>query len=241
MAGYPWKYTYSGPPFNWLGTFSLSQWQAFKQWVGLRQGDMEKVSVFHRIRAEQLRKTAGVMERYYSSVYPQEPAPYSQKLAPTFQKTIWKPGVHGHFNYAPSDDHLPMVMVGRIKGQMQDMFQRDDEAVYYMNQVRCLIEKHEDLAQYAHDFTQGGKGAAVMTLSDLLAKIDGYFAKPEYKTVLVDDVNQGNMYKGEPYARVNQAEDMTQWELEQANHSSPDTPIWLVDRETIEPTTATTA
>ena len=53
-------------------------------------------------------------------------------------------------------------------------------------------------------------------------------------------MNSGNMYKGEPYMRVNQAEDMTQWELEQANHSDPDTPIWLVDRDAnIKPTTAT--
>jgi hypothetical protein len=243
MAGYTgWKYAYAGPPFNWLGHFSLSQWQAMQGWISARQEDIPEVSTFHRIRAEQLRKTAGVLEQYYSSVYPDEEGSYDEALAPTFQKPVWAPGPYGHFNQAVSDDHLPMVMVGRIKKGMQDMFQRHDDAVYYMNQVRCLIEKHEDLAQYASDFAKspaGGTQTNPRNLAGLISKINSYFSKPEYQTVLVDDVNQSNMYEGQPYTRVNNADPPTQWELEQFNHSLPSDPIMLKDTGTIDPTTAT--
>ena len=238
---YAWEYAYAHPPFNWLGNFSLSQWQALKAWISVRQGDIPAISMFHRIRAEQLRKTAGLLERYYQSVYPNEPSAYGQKLSPTFQKAVWQPGPDGHFNYASGDDHLPMIMVSRIKRGMKGMLQRDEDAVYGMNQVRCLIEKHEDWAQYAHDFTlqrATGPGSSPRTLSELLAKIDSSFANAaqlNLDTVLVDDVNAQAFYNGQPLKRVNQADDMTAWEKEQANHSPAGTPINLVDRGVIDP------
>jgi len=40
------------------------------------------------------------------------------------------------------------------------------------------------------------------------------------------------MYKGQPYFRVHQAETPTQWELEQMNHSSADTPIAIKEQST---------
>ncbi len=235
MAGYPWTYAYAGPPFHWLGNFSMSQWKAFKTWANQRVGDVKDISTLHRIKAEQLRKTAGVLEQYYSSVYPQEQGSYGEKLAPTFQKTVWKPNEHGHFDYLPGDDQLPMVMVGKAKGQMKDMLQRHEDAVYFMNQVRCLIEKHEDWAQYASDFAQGSSGVPgnPVTLADILAKVDGYFTRPEYQHVLVDDIS--NLYKGQPYYRVHPADPPTQWELEQSNHSPSSFPIGLVDTEKIDP------
>lgn len=128
---------------------------------------------------------------------------------------------------------------------MQYIHEREDDAVFYMNQVRCLIEKNEDAAQYANDFLQDSPadstGVNPRTLPELLTKINSYFAKPEYQITLVDDVNSANLYKGQPYARVNQADDMTQWELEQANHSQPTTPINIVDRGVITPTTGSTS
>lgn len=226
---YPWKYAHAGPPFNWLGNFSLSQWRAMQAWIGLRKDDLESISMFHRIRAEQLRKTAGILEEYYSAVYPGEPAAYAQKLAPTFQKPAWKPGPYGHFSFSYGDDQIPMVMVGRIKTRMKEMLQRDEDAVYYMNQVRCLIEKHEDWAQYAHDFVQPSSSADTVnpeTLQTLLAKVNSYFSQPEYQTVLVDDINQGNWYKGQPFGRVNQADTPTQWEARTGESQPIGFPHW---------------
>ena len=235
--GYPWAYAYAGPPFHWLGSFSMSQWQAFKAWANQRIGDVKDISTLHRIKAEQLRKTAGVLERYYSSVYPKEQGSYGEKLAPTFQKAVWKPDEHGHFNYVPGDDQLPMVAVSRAKGQMKDMLQRHEDAVYLMNQVRCLIEKHEDWAQYASDFAQdppaGSTAANPTSLQQILSKVDGYFGRPEYQHVLVDDTKL--LYKGQPYYRVHPADPPTQFELEQANHSPSSFPIGLVDKEKIDP------
>jgi hypothetical protein len=165
------------------------------------------------------------LEQYYSSVYPKEADSYGQPLAPTFQKPVWQPGEQGHFNYPIGDDHLPMVMTGRIKKGMQEIFQRDDDAVYYMNQVRCLIEKQEDLAQSANDFTQGPSAGSTQTdpqtLPELLTKISGYFGKPEYQLVLVDDVNAANMDNGQPRGRTNQMTAPTPAELKAMSHSSP--------------------
>jgi len=240
LAGYNWKYAYPGPPFHWLGNFSLTQWNALKQWANSRQGDVAAVSTFHRIRAQQLRKTAGVLEQYYSSVYPGETGTYGETLAPTFNKEAWKPGENGHFNFPSGDDQLPMVLVGKVKTRMREMFQRHEDASYYMNQVRCIIEKHEDLAQYTNDFVQTSTPAGTpksvpsdpTALQDILTKIDSYFSKPEYQSVLVDDTK---LYKNQPYFRVHPADPPTIFELEQANHSPSNFPIGIVDRGKIDP------
>lgn len=224
------QYAYAHPPFNFLGHFSASQWGAFKSWVAARQNNFIPISQFHQIRAQQLRKTAGVLEQYYSTVN-------DQKLAPTFSKTLWKPGQYGHFAYPYDNDQLPMVMMSKIKIRFKEMLQRDEEAVFHMNQVRCLIEKSEDMAQYAHDFINSPSDTANSstnnpeTLQPLLAKINSYFSKPEYVAVLVDDVN--NLYKGQPYFRVHQADTPTIRELEQMMHTDPSLglPISIKEQE----------
>src|SRR4051812_20617071 len=138
MANSSFQYAYTHPPFNFLGHFTMSQWNAFQAWVAQRQGNFPDIALFHQIRAQQLRKTAGVLEQYYSTLN-------DQKLAPTFSKTLWKPSENGHFTYPYDNDQLPMVMMSKVKTRFKEMLQRDEEAVFYMNQVRCLIEKNEDL------------------------------------------------------------------------------------------------
>lgn len=220
------KYAYSHPPFNFLGRFTLSQWKSFQAWVALRQGNFPAISQFHQIRAQQLRKTAGLLEQYYSTQN-------DQSLSPTFSKELFAPGANGHFSYHHDDDHIPMVMMGRIKTRFKEMLQRDEESVFAMNQVRCLIEKQEDAAQDNYDFTQPSNSKTndnPQTLQPLLDKINSLFSKPEYVSVLVDDVNAQNQYKGQPYYRVNQADTPTQWELEQANHGDANTPIAIKEQ-----------
>jgi hypothetical protein len=184
--------------------------------VSDRQNNFAPISQFYQIRAQQLRKTAGVLEQYYNTLN-------DQHLAPTFSKTLWKPGQYGHFAYPYDNDHLPMVMMSKVKTRFKDMLQRDEEAVFHMNQVRCLIEKNEDMAQHAHDFIQPANSTSnndsPETLQPLLAKINSYFSKPEYVAVLVDDIN--SLYKGQPYFRVHQADTPTTWELEQMMHTDP--------------------
>ncbi len=228
------KYAYPHPPFNFLGRFTLTQWNAFQAWCAAREGNFPGITQFYQMRAQQLRKTAGILEHHYSNQN-------DQTLAPTFVKELWAPGPHGHFNYGiNNDDHLPMVLMSRIKSKFKDMLQRDEEAIFAMNQIRCLIEKHEDIAQHNHDFTQPPDNSTSTssdnpyTLKPLLAKINSLFGKPEYVAVLVDDINPSRMYKGEPYYRVHQAEDPTQWELERMNHSSPSTPISVKEKGAIE-------
>jgi hypothetical protein len=201
------QYAYPGPPFNFLGTFTLSQKNALKTWVDERVGNFADIETFYRIRAQQFRKAAGVLENYYSNAEP--------PLAPTFQKASWQPGPQGHWVGAARNDHLPMVYVSDIKAYMQPQFEYADEAVFLMNHLRTLIERNEDEAQYASEGT--AKVAADLT------QIESLFTQPQYEAVLVDDVNSANMYKGQPYVRVNALDAPTTWELEQHSKSTDGT------------------
>jgi hypothetical protein len=201
------KYAYPGPPFNWLGTFTLSQKNAFKDWAVDHLDDFPGVELFYRIRAQQFRKTAGLLEKYYSAANP--------PLAPTFQKAAWQPGPMAHWIPAPRDDHDPMVYVSEIKSYLQPQLEYVDDAVFMMNHMRTLIERIEDEAQYA-------SMAAAQVSADLVA-IENLFTQPQYQAVLVDDVNSSNMYKGQPYFRTNALDAPTTWELEQQSKSTDGT------------------
>jgi hypothetical protein len=224
------KYAYAHPPFNFLGRFTATQWDAFQAWVKARQSSFPDIAQFYQIRAQQLRKTGGVLEQYYSTEN-------DQTLAPTFSKELWAPGPDGHFSFQNNDDHVPAVMMSRIKVRFKEQLQRDEEAVFEMNRVRCLIEKNEDTAQFSYDFTQPANSKSndnPQTLQPLLDKINSLFSKPEYVSVLVDDKNTANFYKGQPYYRVHQADTPTQWELEQMNHSDASTAIAIKEQGAVE-------
>lgn len=208
------KYAYPGPPFNFLGTFTLSQKNAFKSWVDARLPNFADIETFYRIRAQQFRKTSGVLEKYYASL--------STPLAPTFSKPGWQPGAQGHFIGAPRNDHLPMVYVSDVKSHMQPQFEFDDDAVFLMNHLRTVIERNEDKAQAASE------GQA--TVNEDIVQIENLFAQAQYQAVLVDDVNSSNMYTGvngnlppQPYFRVNALDVPTTWELEQQSKSTDGT------------------
>ena len=167
------------------------------------------------MRAQQLRKTAGVLETFYSKLN-------DQKLTATFLKPAWQPGTNGHFGYIQREDQLPMVTVSKIKTRFREQLQRDDEGVFFMNHVRNLIENHEDNAQYANDIQSDTNKENLQTL---LKNIDTYFGQPQYEATLVKD--QSDLYKGQPRFRVHQLDEPTIWELEQANHSVAGTPIQI--------------
>jgi hypothetical protein len=214
------KYAYPGPPFNFLGTFTTTQKNALKSWVGARHDNFPKIELFYRIRAQQFRKTAGLLETYYLNDDP-------DKLKPTFLKPSWQPGPHGHWVPAPRNDHVPMVYVSSIKSYMQPQFEHDDEAVFLMNHLRTIIERNEDEAQYAIDATDGNNPFSV---DNAIAKIENLFTQNAYQFVLVDDVNPANMYTGAkktadpaPYGRVNALDAPTLWELEQHSKSTDGT------------------
>jgi hypothetical protein len=206
MAGNGFKYGYTGPPFNFLGNFDTTQWNAFQKYVGTAQANLPAIQIHYQIRAAQLRRTSGVLEAYYSKVSP--------VLAPTFDKAVWKAGPNGYFNYVQRDDHLPMIAVAQIKDILRNQFQWQDEGVFQMNQLRNLIEKSEDNAQKA---TEGAGN-----ISNLITAVNGYFNKPEYQAALVKD--QTDVYPvgtTQPRFRVHQLDVPTQWEQEQHARATP--------------------
>lgn len=211
FSGY--KYAQAGPPFNFLGNFSETQRDAFKTWINARTANFPAITLHHRMRAQQLRKTAGLLEKFYADKN-------DQKLATTFLKPAWQPGPNGHFSYAFREDHLPMVTVSKIKTLFRPQLQRDDEGVFFMNQVRNLIENHEDAAQFASEIVSADNKENLQTL---LKNIDTYFGQESYEAALVKD--QTDRYKGQPRFRVHQLDQPTTWELEQVNHSAAGAPI----------------
>jgi len=213
-VAFQFQYAYPGPPFNWLGTFTLSQNNAFTTWVNDRLDNFFDIQTFYQIRAQQFRKTAGVLEKFYAAA--------ETPLAPTFKKASWQPGPQGHFAPYPRFDHQPMVYVSDIKGYLQLQLEVVDDAVFLMNNLRTIIERNEDEAQYA--------SVAEAAVRVDLAAIANLIGQPQYQAVLVDDVNTANMYTGangqsapQPYFRVNGLDAPTTWELEQHSKSTDGT------------------
>jgi lysozyme len=168
--------------------------------------------IHYQIRAQQLRKTAGVLEQYHQTVN-------SDPVTATFAKAAWAPSPAGHFQYVYRDDHLPMVAMGKIKEYLKDRLQRQDEAVFHINHVRNIIEKVEDSAQQ--------QAEADAEITSLIAEIDNYFTLPNYSAVLVKD--QTDVYppgSTTPRYRVSQLDAPTPWELQQhgrvADGKTPD-------------------
>jgi hypothetical protein len=201
-------YGYTGPPFNFLGHLSLTQFNAFTAWVREREKNFSAIQRHFQIRAAVLRKSAGVLENFYFTLN-------DEALAPTFKKEPWKPGPQGHFNYPYRDDQLPMVAMYQIKDYMKEQFQRQDEGVFAMNHLRNIIEKTEDKAEKAYqagNVTQYNSD----TVENLIARINGYFQLPEYEAALVND--QTDVYPAkttQPRFRVHQLDAPTVWEWEQ--------------------------
>jgi hypothetical protein len=208
MAGNGYVYGYTGPPFNFLGNMSLTQFQAFTAWIRAREKNFPAIQQHYQIRAEQLRKTAGVLEQYYATLN-------DEVLAPTFQKKVWQPGPQGHFNYPYRDDQLPMAAMSQIKDYMKEQFLRQDESVFAMNYVRNIIEKTEDKAEKAF-LAMNATQFSNDTVENLVSRVNSYFSQPEYEAALVND--QTDVYpakSGKPRFRVHQLDVPTQWEVEQ--------------------------
>ena len=230
MAGY--KYALPGPPFNFLGNFSQTQFGNLQSWVNARTSKLPAIQTHYQIRAQQLRKMAGALEQFTATV---NDVGLTPKLPGTaFQKEAWQPGPMGQFNYAYRDDHLPMITVQALKSYMKPQFQRDDELWFFMNHIRTQIEKLEDAAQYANDaINSTSTNTSTANIKQLLSYIAAYFSQNRYQAVLVNDQSDtyGQGAAAGPRFRVHQMDAPTQWELERMNHSTPQTPIQIKESE----------
>lgn len=187
-------YARTTSPFNFLGTLTESQRDALQAWVNSRLKDSEDIAMFHRVRAHQLRKSAGLLEEFYRRD--------SRGLVPTFQKDPWQPGNGGHFAPNPAFDSPPADAVATIKGTVEDQLASDDEAVFRMNFVRTRIEAHEDMAQEALD--------APGVVKDSVQKLTGFFNDPAYEGACIRD--KADTFDGEPRYRQHPLDPPTAWE-----------------------------
>jgi hypothetical protein len=245
VAGY--KYALPGPPFNFLGHFSQTQFGNLQTWVNARTKNFLPVQQHYQIRAQQLRKLAGVLEQFAGTTTDQAlsasvPQTFNRGSGYTaFPKEAWQPGPNGHFNYLPRVDHLPMVSMTYLKTYMKPQFQRDDELWFSINHVRTMIEKNEDNAQYANDAVTTSVPAAnvfqLPTVAALISELNTYFAQNQYQAVLVKDQTDtyGVGAANGPRFRVHTLDPPTQYELEQMNASNPQTPIQI--KELVNPST----
>lgn len=185
-----------GPPFNFLGHMSQSQQTAFQTWTNIHTETLPQTQQFYQIRAQQMRKLAGALETYYSTLH-------EEILTPSFNKVEWQPGPDGYINYEYRNDQQPMVIVSNIKRVHKEPLQRQDDGVFFMNHVRRLIEKQEDLAQQAHD--------GQTEVPTHFAKLNTLFSQPQYNAALVKDTT--DLFQGVSRYRVNQLDPPTPWEL----------------------------
>ena len=192
-----------GPPFNFLGCFSETQRDVFEAWTRARKANFPEIEVFYRTRAHQLRKTAGLLEAFYTA----KPA----HLRTSFNKGEWKPHEAGHFLPTTRDDRLPADAMAVIKDRFQDQLAADDEAVFRMNLLRVRLEAYEDLAQEAHD--------APSVVEAKLQAVRRYFSDPQYQGALVHD--KSDLYEGEPRYRVHPLDPPTAWERLNAGQQVP--------------------
>jgi hypothetical protein len=202
-------YAITGPPFNFLGILSETQRNAFTAWATAQLPKQAKIQQHHQVRAQVLRKTAGLLEQFYSK--------QTVPLANTFIKDSWKPGQYGHWPPAQRNDLAPAMTVQKIKEHLKYRLEAQDESVFHMNHLRNQIEKQEDLAQYANESTTD--------VPNLINRLISLFGQPEYQATLVRDIT--DTYKGQPRFRVHAFDPPTQWELEQHNHGGPNSTLIL--------------
>ncbi len=195
MAQPSYSYAHQGPPFDFLGNLSKTQWDSFRSWLAANADLPDVTQKFHQARALQLRKAGGMLEQYYATTY-------HEQLAPTFRKASWQPGQQGWFPYRVRNDYESGVAMWEIKRRLRSALSAQDEAVFQMNRIRVLIEREEDTAQMASE--------ASSDLATIQAKIDGLFTVPGYEATLV--MNQTNTYLNMPRWRVNQLDAPTAWE-----------------------------
>lgn len=198
-------YAQTGPPFNFLGHLSETQKNAFTAWVTKQTASLPQVQTFHQIRAQQLRKTAGMMEKYYASSAPPD------SLAPSFIKDSWKPTDGKHFPYSFRNDHEPAMVVSKVKEYFRSRLVSQDDAVFHMNAVRVQIEKQEDLAEYSNE--------GMTKVGTLMNRLETLFGQPEYQAALVKDIS--DQYQGQSRYRVHQLDDPTPWERATQSSMSP--------------------
>jgi hypothetical protein len=184
------QYAKTGSPFDFLGHLTETQKGAFYKWLDKRAPYFTDEEKWWRIRAQQLRKTAGALENWYA--YKNDEA-----LKTRWDKQSWEPGTDGHALYSYRDDQIPSVVVGDIKELFREQLKRDDEGMFQMGHVRTLIEKSEDKAQWSHE--------AKATLATLRSELDSMFGRPEYQAVLVKKADEAKF-------RVNQMDELTEYE-----------------------------
>jgi hypothetical protein len=219
-------YALPGPPFNFLGNFSETQHNALVTWVTGNTPSLPKVQTFYQIRAQQLRKTAGILETFYASGQ----AP--DKLAPTFVKAEWKPAEGGHFPYGYRLDHEPAMVVGKVKEYFRSRLVTQDDAVFHLNQVRVMIEKQEDLATYQNE--------ASTKVPQLMSRIVTLFQKPENEAVLIKDISE--QYQGEARFRSSQLDKPTLFEKQnRTGHTPTSSPTAMTPTTTTTTTSTGTA
>jgi hypothetical protein len=196
-------YAKIGPPFDFLGNFSESQKNAFSSWVTARSANLPAIQLFHQVRAQQLRKSAGMLEHFYatSNIEP---------LATAFVKEAWQPGPNGHWAYAFRNDQIPAQTVSEIKKHFRYLLERQDEAIFHMNHLRNQIESSEDKAQYANE--------APVTVAALMDRVEALFTQPEYQAALIRDLS--DKYQNQPRYRSSQMDPPTPWENFLHNHGA---------------------
>jgi len=176
-------------PFDFLGVMTQDDLSALEEWLKQKTQYLSEMTSFHQMRSAQLRKTAGILEDFYTEK--------EDPLSPSFVKGVFTPHPKGQKTLSIQDDTTPAICTGLIKERMQTLLEYEDDIVFRMNHVRAMIEAHEDEALDLQDAPAVIK-ANIQTLKSL-------FGRPEFVRTLV---SKGDMdkYRTDPYTPPTETE-----------------------------------
>lgn len=164
----------SNPIFNFLGTLTDSDLNQLSNWLDSNYDNLVNYSYHFRIRAAQLRRTSGILEKYYNR----------KNITSTFVKDIYHPPLGGPSLLPLKDDIEPAKLTASIKQEFQDQIASYDDALFKINMLRKMIEDCEDKAQNANDAPQKVK--------DAVTNLYRLFDLPQYRDVLIRSTDTYN-------------------------------------------------
>jgi len=175
--------------FNFLGTLTESQKNDFISFINSYIQNLQDYKNFYKIRATQLRRSSSVLQEHLKSI--------DSSITPTFNKALFEEPQGGQQFVQDVDDRWPAKIVSEIKNNLIDIFKDRDDLIFQLNNVKLMIEKNEDKAQFYDD--------ADTKLNTLIAELEKLFNDPYYDQALISDSNSTRF-------RVNSLQDKTDFE-----------------------------
>lgn len=173
--------------FDFLGIMNQTQLDELVSWLDDRETTHREISEFWRMRSRQVRKTSGILERFYSS----------KGISSTFKKEVHQVG-KDFFLPNFGDDVEPANRMTDIKTPIKAQLRVGDEANFWINHIAATIERCDDLAQEAIEAPEKIKSA--------ISSLRTLFDDPRFRNQVLIKKNKEAEYRVDPLAQPGSSE-----------------------------------